>query len=66
MIFNILPQYYSNAEIVAKASPNCVKKADNISISFWDLSLAITQAKAETKVTNSQGSIHKSPPDLLY
>ena len=42
------------AAIVAKVSPNWVKKAPNKVNSSADLSWAIAQAREEIKVTNSQ------------
>ena len=41
------------AERVARVSPSCVKKAANISISSCDLSLAISQARREIKLTKA-------------
>lgn len=45
--------FASNAVIVVKVSPNCVKNADKIAISSSDLSFAIVHANVEMNVTNS-------------
>ena len=51
---------------VAKVSPNWVKKADKKATSSWDLSLAISQANNETKLTKAQGFIQKPHKTNIY
>lgn len=50
--------------MVAKLSPSWEKTLAKSASSFEFLSLEITQAKEETKVTNSQGFI--KPPITIY
>lgn len=42
---------------MAKVSPSCVKNADKRESSSWDLSLAISQARIDIKLTKAHGFI---------
>lgn len=48
-----------------KVSPSCVKKVDKIASSSCDLSLAISQASKEIKLTKAHGFI-KTPHIIIW